>query len=260
MTVPEWIERIGRTVFESPFAGNGTTDVPELAEIRLVMIDAVRAKCQRLSGRQVFPFNTVSVLVRGVSETDASIWRSSFLQLMFERELRAGLVKAKIRFPDDLTVQVRSTQEFPVAPQQWIEVGVATRPRTATAHRRAPRLVLMQGTANVVELAIEKPRTNIGRTVDVHRSDGPSRRNDMAFSDDSPVNRTVSREHAHILFLKSRGEYRIFNDRVYADGNCGLWILRDGLSRAVHRDDRGVRLLHGDEIHFGSAVVRFVTK
>ena len=73
------------------------------------------------------------------------------------------------------------------------------------------------------------------------------------------------RRHAHITYSKSAGEYKLFNDRFYkveksADATCGLWIIRDGLSRAVHRSIRGVRLQHGDEIHLGKAVVRFVTR
>jgi pSer/pThr/pTyr-binding forkhead associated (FHA) protein len=134
------------------------------------------------------------------------------------------------------------------------------RTRAPVSSRRAARLVVIKGTANIPEMAIEKARTNIGRTIDVNHTDGPSRRNDLAFSDESPVNRTVSREHAHILFSKTRGEYRLFNDRTYTGANCGLWILRDGLSQAVHRDARGVRLRSGDEIHFGSAVVRFLAR
>jgi hypothetical protein len=156
---------------------------------------------------------------------------------------------------------VKSTPRFPEPNEEWISVELGMRaPAPVHSARRAARLVILQGSANTGEIPIEKTRTNIGRTVDVRRTNGPSRRNDLAFSDDSPVNRTVSREHAHILFSKTRGEYRLFNDRVYTDGNCGLWILRDGLSQAVHRDARGVRLLSGDEIHFGSAVVRFLVK
>jgi hypothetical protein len=117
--------------------------------------------------------------------------------------------------------------------------------------------------ANHAELSLNKARINIGRPVEVYRSNGPSRRNDLAFSEPDEINATVSREHAHILYSKKTGEYRLFNDRFYkasarSDQACGLWIIRDGLSRAVHRDSRGVRLLPGDEIHLGRAVVRFV--
>jgi len=79
------------------------------------------------------------------------------------------------------------------------------------------------------------------------------------------ISRSVSREHAHILFDKERGEYRFVNDRWYkttgkADANCGLCFVRDGLSRPIHRSARGVTLLPCDEIRLGQAVIRFVVR
>ena len=108
--------------------------------------------------------------------------------------------------------------------------------------------MVVSGTANKPEIALQKSRTNIGRLADVYKSEGLSRRNDLAFAEDNPINRTVSREHAHILHDKKTGEYRLFNDRWYKRGNktehnCGLWIVRDGLGQEVHRDTRGTRLV-----------------
>jgi hypothetical protein len=128
--------------------------------------------------------------------------------------------------------------------------------------RRGARIVVVAGSANKSEIPLQKSRTNMGRLVDVYKSEGLSRRNDLAFAEDNPVNRTVSREHAHIAFDKKTGEYRLFNDRWYQRGNktesnCGLWIVRDGMGQEVHRDTRGTRLLPGDEIHLGKAVVKF---
>ena len=42
-----------------------------------------------------------------------------------------------------------------------------------------------------------------------------------------------------------------------ARSDCGIWIVRDGMSHAVHRDTRGVKLEAGDEIHLGQAVAIF---
>ena len=38
---------------------------------------------------------------------------------------------------------------------------------------------------------------------------------------------------------------------------CGIWVVRRGMSQEVHRSERGFRLEPGDEIHFGRAVVVF---
>jgi hypothetical protein len=131
--------------------------------------------------------------------------------------------------------------------------------------KRAARLVVVSGTANKAEIPLQKARTNIGRLIDVYKEEGLSRRNDLAFAEDNPINRTVSREHAHVVHDKKTGEYRLFNDRWYklgnkAENNCGLWIVRDGMGQEVHRDMRGTRLLPGDEIHLGKAVLKFQVK
>ena len=138
---------------------------------------------------------------------------------------------------------------------------VAETPRA----KRVARLVVVAGSANKTEIPLHKARINIGRLVDVYKSEGLSRRNDLAFAEDNPINRTVSREHAHIVHDKKTGEYRLFNDRWYQRGdkrenNCGLWIVRDGMGQEVHRDTRGTRLLPGDEIHLGKAVLKFQMK
>jgi hypothetical protein len=85
------------------------------------------------------------------------------------------------------------------------------------------------------------------------------RRNDLAFIEDNEVNRSVSREHAHIDRDHITGECRLFNDRWYTRGtDCGTRIVRDGVSLEVHRDSRGTKLEPGDEIHLGRAVVQFL--
>jgi pSer/pThr/pTyr-binding forkhead associated (FHA) protein len=127
--------------------------------------------------------------------------------------------------------------------------------------RRAAKLVVTNGKANLPELVLDKTRTNIGRTTEICSAAGPLRRNDLAFTEENPINQTVSREHAHIVFSQKSGEYRIFNDRAYrGNANCGLWIVRDGLSQPVHRSSRGVLLRPGDEIHLGTAVLRFQSR
>jgi hypothetical protein len=143
--------------------------------------------------------------------------------------------------------------------EKWLIVEAASQPQPAAG---AARLVVREGTANVPELRLDKARVNIGRVVDVYRAEGLFRRNDLAFSAETEINASVSREHAHIRHDSATGEYRLFNDRWYQRGpragECGLWIVRDGMSHEIHRDSRGAKLEPGDEIRLGRAVVEFV--
>jgi hypothetical protein len=263
MSLSDLIERLGKTIFEAPFdAALAPKDAPELAEIRLAVLEGILKKGQRVGGRMVFPFNLVRIFVRGVSEEEAAFFKSEFLRGYFEQEIRQRLARVNYRFPEDLEVAFEATAELPGAPDEWLRVKTESRPKkeaASSATRRAARLLVVSGTAAASEILLNKERINIGRTVEVYRAQGPSRRNDLAFTDD---NSTVSREHAHIIYSKKTGEYRLYNDRWYQHGNkepgdCGLWIIRDGLSQEVHRNARGVKLEPGDEIQFGRAVVKF---
>jgi pSer/pThr/pTyr-binding forkhead associated (FHA) protein len=266
MAISNVIERLGRAIFEAPFGGARISkDAPELAEIRLAVLDAVKAKSHRASGKHVFPYNVVRVELLGVPREQAHVFQSDFLGEYLAGELKAGLKRSSYRFPADLRVQIRTTPKLPKQGEHWLAVETqleerheqATSPRT----RRPAKLMVVHGSANHRELLLSKARTNIGRTAEVFREAGPSRRNDLVFTEDSEINRTVSREHAHIVHSAKTGEYRIINDRWYkGEANCGIWIVRDNQSQPVHRGSRGTLLKQGDEIHLGSAVLRFQTK
>jgi hypothetical protein len=256
------MEKLGRAIFEAPFGGEQLVrDAPGMAEIRVAVLDEVRAKTHRVAGREVFPYNVIKLLVRGVGEEQAGVFHGAFFRQLMEQELHDGLGRVRVRFPADLRVEVETTPQLPSAEEQWLVVHAESREAPVTSAAavevKLGRLVVVRGEANQQEVLLEKTRTNIGRPVEVFKQDGPSRINDIAFTGDSEVNRTVSREHAHVLFDKQSGEYRIYNDRGARNGACGLWIMRDGLSQEVRRTARGARLEHGDEIHLGSAVLRF---
>src|SRR5271170_1393633 len=259
MRISEIIERFGRTVFEAPFGAMAETigDSPEVAEIRIAVLDDVKKKIQRAGGKALFPYNVVRIGIRA-SGKDAAVFERDFFRKFFEEEVRKGLSKESSRFPEDLRVEIRVSES---GQQDWVLIETLSEDVPAPVPppaRRVARLTVLAGTANKSDIPLQKARTNLGRLLDVYKSESLSRRNDLAFAEDNPINRTVSREHAHIVYEKKTGEYRLFNDRWYKPGaNCGLWIIRDGMGQDVHRDARGTRLLPGDEIHLGKAILKF---
>ncbi|HTS62529.1 MAG TPA: FHA domain-containing protein [Candidatus Acidoferrales bacterium] len=259
MTFTEFLEKCGKTVFEKPLSGGtGDSSPREFAEIRLAALDEVRRKSYRAGARKVFPFELIRVSLRGVEQADAELFRGAFFRQYLEQEVHTALRADGCRFPPNLRIEVEAAVGLPQRGESWLLVEASSPHIDAGSATQAARLVVRSGSANVAELPLTKPRTHIGREIDVYRNQGLHRRNDLAFVDETDINRSVSREHAHIRYHRPTGEYRLFNDRWYERGTeCGTWIVRDGLSREVHRDSRGVRLEPGDEIHFGRAVVVF---
>jgi hypothetical protein len=262
MAISTVFEKLGKAIFETPFGANRLSkDAPEMAEIRLAVLDAVKAKSHRASGKNVFPFNLITVQLRGVPENQVSIFEGDFLPSYFAQEIKRSLSRSHYRFPADLEVVIAASSVLPLEREPWIVVEATQRKperQTAAGQNGSARLFVVEGVANAPCIAIDKARVNIGRTVEVFRAGGPARRNDLAFTEDNERNGTVSREHAHITRSAKTGECRIFNDRNYkGEANCGIWIVRDGLSQPVHRGTRGTLLRSADEIHLGRAVLRF---
>jgi hypothetical protein len=261
MTVGDFLEKWGRTLFEAPLATSPKPEEPpELAEIRLAVLDRIREKSYRSGGKKVFPYDLLRVEMRGVQAERRDIFAGRFFRQYLEGEVRAALHDSGCRFPDNLRVHVEPVEELPQPGEDWIAVQAASQGNDGLVARHVGKLIVREGLANAAEIRLEKARTNIGRVVDVYRAEGLYRRNDLAFEAGTEINNSVSREHAHILYDRASGEYRLFNDRWYPRGRaveCGTWIVRDGMSQEVHRTSRGTRLQHGDEIHFGRAVVIF---
>lgn len=262
MNLGDFLERFGKAVFEGPLASAPRLEEPpELAEIRLAVLDHVHQKSYRSGGRKVFPYDLLRVALRGLEESRREVYAGRFFRRYLEQEVRNALRDAGCRYPENLRVDVDPAAGLPRQGEEWLVVEVASQ-EAAGAPQAVGRLIVRDGTANCAELKLDKARINIGRVVDVFRDAGLFRRNDLAFAEDTEINRTVSREHAHIAWNRASGEYRLFNDRWYPRGGprppeCGTWIVRDGMSQEVHRNSRGARLEPGDEIHFGRAVVVF---
>ena len=272
MRVSELIERLGRTVFEAPFGAlsEAMGDSPEVAEIRIAVLDEIEKKIQRAGGKALFPYNVVRIVIRASGERCGG-FRARFLPPILRRGSAQELVEGSVPVSRPICASRCAPSAKTMGVEgKWLRVETVAEDapvgrRRSPRARRVARLVVVAGSANKTEILLQKTRTNIGRLVDVYKAEGLSRRNDLAFAEDNPVNRTVSREHAHIVHDKKTGEYRLFNDRWYkrgnkAESNCGLWIVRDGMGQEVHRDTRGTRLLPGDEIHLGQAVVKFQVK
>ena len=79
MAIGEWVEKLGRVLFEAPFESTAVAgDTPEIAEIRLAVWDEVKARSHRVGGRYVFPYDVVRLRVLGVPEDHAGPLRAPF--------------------------------------------------------------------------------------------------------------------------------------------------------------------------------------
>src|SRR5438132_12926267 len=107
MEISNVIEKLGRAIFEAPFGGGRISkDAPELAEIRLAVLDAVKSKTHRAGGKSVFPYNLIRIHLRGVPEELATVVQGEFLSKYFCDEIKSGLTRASYRLPEDCELQI----------------------------------------------------------------------------------------------------------------------------------------------------------
>ena len=111
MKISEIIERLGRTVFEAPFGANAQAigESPEVAEIRIAVLDEVKKKIQRAGGQALFPYNVVRIEIRAAGD-EGAVFERDFFRRFFDEEVRKGLSKETCRFPEDMRVEIRAVE------------------------------------------------------------------------------------------------------------------------------------------------------
>ena len=126
MKISELIERLGRTVFEAPFGAMAQTmsDSPEVAEIRIAVLDEVSKKIQRAGGQALFPYNVVRIVIRAAGE-EGAVFERDFFRRFFDEEVRKGLSKEACRFPEDLRVEIRADE--PSEEGKWLRIETCRR-------------------------------------------------------------------------------------------------------------------------------------
>src|SRR5215469_6313776 len=149
MNAGDYLEKWGRTMFESPLGGNAKTDEPpELAEIRLAVLDCAREKSYRAGGKKVFPFDLLRVQLNGVEAARREVFAGRFFRQYLEQEVRTALRDSGCRFPDNLRVDVDAHAGLPKPNEPWLVIDAASQ-ETADPATRVAQLVVREGDANV---------------------------------------------------------------------------------------------------------------
>ncbi len=130
-------------------------------------------------------------------------------------------------------------------------------PAPATAQTTAAasiELTITNGVADRRRYSFSGDRIDIGRGAEVlDTKQRLLRRNQIAFNDEgNDANQTVSRRHAHVLYVTAAREYRVYDDNSARGTN----IFRRGATIPVPPGSRGVALQTNDELILGQARLR----
>jgi hypothetical protein len=252
------IDRRVRALFQDEKPSGGGR---EIVEIQRAILEDLESRIERLPrDRRIFPFNDVTARLAIPSVERRAAFELVFLRdQSLERDAAEHLRRLECEVPADFRLRVELVEDAAELAGQPLRI--LCRNREAAAESSAPgvprvKLSVLEGDAARSEFSFAQARINLGRLPSV-RTSGQRlvRRNDAAFDDrKEPPNSTVSRAHAHLEFDSSAGGFRLFDD----GSRFGTSIVRDGeIVRVPAGAGPGLRLQSGDEIHLGSARLRF---
>jgi len=234
----------------------------EPIELVHAIVDAVEKEIQSGGrGTRVFPFNTIDISMVAPSDHARAKLETIVNGTVPLRDRITARLQAARCTVEGLELNVHYVAR---AQKSWTDPEFAiafsriarTSPAVQSSEPPAARIevTVLQGTAEHRTYAFASHRIDLGRGSEVRdRRNGLIRTNHVAFSETAtPVNRSISRQHSHIAYDRSSGQFRLHDDGSVH----GTRIVRKGKTLAVPFGARGVRLQTGDDILLGEARVR----
>ncbi|MBI4749439.1 MAG: FHA domain-containing protein [Acidobacteria bacterium] len=215
------------------------------------------------NGHKIFPHPVIQVQLAAADDAHWAVLQAAFIQeKRLETSIKQRLQKSGCDTTQLQVLVARAAPDTAEIGRNGYVIELSATPQViAKTGRLGPqvppaRLEVMDGTAGVSASDITKSPFFIGRTPEVKDTAGRIiRRNDLAFEDDGThINKTVSREHARIVYVSSEDHFRLCDE----GSSKRTSIFRNNQTiQVIANDPRGVALHNGDEIYFGRARVKF---
>lgn len=243
--------------FENPLDAGATP-----LELLQAALDDLERRVQPAGrGRRLFPYNRVVVRITQHGADEPAI-QAVFRDL--GPRLRDRLTELACEMPASIaaTVVLEPAPE-PDAPARIRvecidDTEVASVPSSGPLQRPPLRITVVKGRCAEPEYVFDEPVIAIGRTSEPTDALGLVRYNHVAFLEERDgVNETVGRAHARLQFDSSSGCYVLFNE----SSSNPTSIVRGGRTiRVAPRDPRGVRVMSGDQLQLGRALLRITVE
>ncbi|MFT3907961.1 MAG: FHA domain-containing protein [Ferruginibacter sp.] len=238
----------------------------DVKNIRSVLLQFIKEKLQRAEGGEGANINGIYLYIN-CSDSERYLYESAVFNNTpgkFRDELQRIADDYAIQLPSSWKLEIAFTDKYPEASYIATAINTAlfisTR-KTGAANKKTRGFVrILNGHAEkdiyVIEPSSEK--INIGREAKTQLSEGSVRMNTIAFTaiGTTDVNRSVSRQHAHIEWESSTGSFLIFADEGGVPPYNKMKIrTTDGVSVKMQAIEVGHRLQEGDQVILGDTAV-----
>lgn len=240
--------------FEHPLDAKATP----LELLQAALEDLERRVQPAARGRKTFPYDRVVVHITQHGADEAAV-HAVFRDL--GAQLRDRLAELNCEAPAGIDARVvlsnAAGEETPTTVRVEC-VGAVDAPAasisTPAPMRPSIRLTVVKGQCAETEYLFDEPIIAIGRTSEPTDALGQVRYNHVAFVEARDgISETVGRAHAKLQFDAASGSYVLYNE----SSSNPTSVIRGGRAiRVAPRDPRGVRVLAGDQLQLGRAVLR----
>jgi hypothetical protein len=240
------------------FFGNPLDPAATPLELLQTALEELERRVQPAArGRKTFPYDRIVVHITQPGADDTAI-QAVFRDLGIR--LRERLAELNCEAPASIDTRVVVNDSAGDATATGVRVecfGAAqTEPAAAAAATVRPsiKLTVVNGQCAETEYVFDEPVIAIGRTVAPTDALGQIRYNHIAFVESRDgVNETVGRAHARLQFDPASGSYVLYNE----SSSNPTSVIRGGRAiRVPPTDPRGVRVMAGDQLQLGRAVLR----
>ena len=229
---------------------------PDAAPLELLQraLDELERKVQPAGrGRRIFPYTSVTIQI---AQTGADAAAVDAVFKDFDVRLRDRLAELNCEMPERIRATVTLVDAGDEGPALSIHCAAEPQERPAPlppGRRPLLTIAVVKGECAEREYVFDEPSVAIGRTAEPTDAYGQVRFNHVAFADvRDGITETVGRAHAVVKFDEASGQYHVFNE----GSSNPTSIVRAGRTIKVPRDPRGVRLMSGDQLQLGRAVLR----
>ncbi len=238
----------------------------DVKNIRSVLLQFIKEKLQRAEGGEGANINGIYLYIN-CNESERYLYESAVFANVpgkFRDELQRIADDYAIQLPSSWKLEIAFTDKYPEASYVATEINTAlfisTR-RTGAANKTSRGFVrILNGHAEKEIYTIEPSaeKINIGREAKVQLNEGSVRKNTIAFtaSGTMDINRSVSRQHAHIEWEPATGSFLVFADEGGIPPYNKMKIrTTDGVSIKMQATEVGHRLQEGDQVILGDVAV-----
>ncbi|MEO6670195.1 MAG: FHA domain-containing protein [Ferruginibacter sp.] len=238
----------------------------DVKKIRSILLQFIKEKLQRAEGGEGAGINGIYLFIN-CNDSDRYLYESvlySNTAGKFKEELQRIADDYAIMLPPSWKLEIAFTDKYPDQSFVATEINTALFISTGRASlvnkksRAYIRVLNGQAEKEVYVLDPSNEKINIGREVKAQLGGGGVRKNTIAFisTGTTEMNRSVSRQHAHVEWEAASSSFLIFADEGGIPPFNKMKIrTTDGLFIKMQAVEVGHRLKEGDQVILGDTAV-----